>query len=750
MLYSQTYKQKPSVKLAPDAIVHINQQASIMICSLCGGTINISDYITSISTNLANNTTVGTATVTLTIPRHGHNGNYMVRGGHIFGVYLMDEIEIYIKSRFKDKTTGEHKYYKCFWGIVSAKEEALSDGVQTVGIQCVSMLRWLQIMSTNEHPSAQLLTNPQFKTDAEALFYTGKTYAGLNVFQIIYSLLSITYLNMVFPAAFDLEKVQTNAEKDVYIGTINSKEKELISHWKTLFSKFKSNLRMFGTDSSNFEGFPTKSKIADANKGDIGAVKEAIVPIQIFYDTKALIKFRPFMKPDQRSPIDVTSNSYKNNLAIIQEMKEVAGFEFYLDTTGEFIFKPPFWNLEVKSNHVYRVKDTDVLNWSFVESEEDIRTRVEVTGSQLIEVQSDSNLSPRGVYTDYDLAQQFGIRSEQISLRYVTTAEMCYYHAISELDKINANRFKGSITIVGRPELRLGIPLYIESRDCYVYIDNITHNFSFGGPFTTQIQFSALRRKYVTAKGDSGEKVLVFEKDTELLKSSVSEMSQESKDDKENKKVLDSVEKAQTVLGDKFKVISSNMLRTNRAGIYIEKNLKDALKELAIGEKAKLEGDPDGYLKFLDKIIPISDEEGYELIGSYENGRSVSMSENGTLISKTISFSKAISGTIPEYKITKVAEMKPSETDTAILADSGTADSDMNYQKGALKNSDSLKDSVANFLKVQAKSLSQLAPANYKRPNYNCPACQGPNFNGGVSVKDFKATQEKLISNKKN
>ena len=110
-MYKGSYKQKKIVKLAPDAIVHVNKKQDIEICPKCHSKIILSNYLTSVTTHLANNATVGTATFTISFPKHGHKGDYFVRDGRVYGINLMDEIEIFFKGRFPG-SNGVFLYYR--------------------------------------------------------------------------------------------------------------------------------------------------------------------------------------------------------------------------------------------------------------------------------------------------------------------------------------------------------------------------------------------------------------------------------------------------------------------------------------------------------------------------------------------------------------------------------------------------------------------------------------------------------------
>lgn len=776
-MYSGTYKQKKVIKLAPDAIVRINGEPRITICPVCKAKINVSKYITSLSTSLANNTTIGNAQFTIAMPRHGDDGVYMVRGGKIYGLNLMDEVEIFIKGRFlsSDKT---YQYNKVFWGLICTISESYSDGVQTVSVGCESMLKWLQLMSTNENPALMALEGIP-NIDMSAVVATSKTYANLNPYQIIYSLVNITLLNMVLPTQFDLEsdvsKGMSIADKKRVSATAGwggEKDKKLIEYWAENFAKIKGSLKMFGTSESSFSDV-VDSKLSEANSAtnDIYAGgKTKYVPQEIFYDSRALMSFRPFFKPEEaKKGFETIHNTYKNNLEIASEVRIMTGFEFYLDTTGDIIFKPPFWNVDTRSNPVYFISDDEIVGWDFQESEEPIVTRVEVTGSLNQYANIDSIFVPRGIFTNYNLARQFGIRPFPVTMRFFTNANMCYYHAISEMDRINSERYKASITIIGRSELRLGLPVYIESRDIFGYVDNISHNFTFGGPYQTQIHLSAIRRKYFGAdpmsdghsfnkQGDSSTAInykgdpviLIYDgelKDNSFYESVAKDLQPKIKEASKNNTALEK-ESLMAMVTD-----YDTLLKTNRFGNYVEYALSstEAQKYLKFADNAKDTQNRDSYLNFLDRAIPVSDEEGYELIGSYENGRSLSLDENGFLKKKGKSFAdileKALtksngvnnnySGNSANFVNVTVNSDKTSNA-TLRSDDRGNPDKDLNTSKD-----------VRDYFKDKSSKLAAIRPEQDTVVNVGC-SCYDPHLKS-VPLKDIVSSGNKqsLISSKK-
>jgi len=770
MGYRGTHKQKKVTKLAPDAVIRINGEMSVEICPSCNTKIDITKYVTSLTTSLANNTTIGNAQFNIAMPRHGDNGIYMVRGGKVHGINLMDEVEIFMKARFLS-SDNTYKYHKVFWGVVVNIGESYGSGEQGIAVNCESMLKWLQLMKTNEHPSIMALADTKEKIDLKTLFWSGKSYANKNPYQIIYSLVNVTMLNMVIPSVLDTEKFTIDVgnekiSKRVAVGKGSfpaAKDLDLLKKWENKFASIKSSLKMFGTTEESF------IDINDSNQAErktttnpaMAASASKNSPIQINYNTRALMDFRPFIKPNEaNTEIDLVSNSYKNNLEIASEVKVYTGFEFYLDTTGDIIFKPPFWNLDTSENEVFRIKDEDIINWDFRDSEESVVTRIEVTGAHSQTVNIDSYLVPRGIFTNYNLARHFGMRTEQISMKYFTTPNMCYYHAISEMDRINANKYKGSVTIVGRPEIRLGLPVYIESRDIFGYVENVNHNFTFGGPFTTSLQLSAIRKKYLgedsmsdghdlskvddsyrayNYKGDPAILLYKGEDDTEFIDRVRLNNPDLAKkiESAAAKKATEQTKKA----SDSTLVKKGGSLKTNRAGVYEEVKLShpNAQKLLAKLDIAKSTNNRDTYLDFLEQAIPVSDEDGYELIGIYENGRSLYLDPKGTIKKRGSSFSQILKNKLDKATKGNHTFIDPGFTEIKVKTDP-TSNSHIKDDDGVDKRSNTDKG-VRDYFKDKAISLRELRPKDDTSSTRGCSCL--PSDLTGLSTRDRLGVQSK-------
>lgn len=775
-MYSGTYKQKRVTKLAPDAVVRINGDTTIEICPKCKSKISISKYITNLSSSLACNGTIGNAQFTIAMPRHGDDGVYMVRGGKVFGIELMDEVEIFIKGRFQNGIS-DYNYYKVFWGVIVDIGESYSGGVQTVSVNCESMLKWLQLMKTNEHPAIMALEDTVAKVDTATLLMTGKTYANMTPYQIIYSLVNVTMINMVLPTQLDSEAIPLTAGVDAkekiratVAGYGAEKDLRLLAKWRNKFSVIKASLKMFGTSESSFVNIDNAKQDEAKNKikPQDFAGKTKNTPQQIFYNTQALMDFKPFSRMGTKnSEMGLISSTYKNNLEIATEVCVMTGFEFYLDTNGDIIFKPPFWNVDTRENPVYVIKDEDIVGWDFKESEEGVITRYEVTGgiSQAAEITSEVGV-PRGIFTNYNWARHFGMRSQQITMSMFTTARMCYFHAISEMDRVNANRYKGSLTIVGRPELKLGMPVYIESRDIFGYLENINHNFTFGGPYQTQIQLSAIRKKYFgddpmsaghdfKKTGDSFQNyeykgdavILLYKGESNSLKEFETKVNPKDKDRVKN--AAEGAPKQSTAAAEGLRKDVRNTVVSNRSGVYEEVSLHDqrAKDALAKADLAKETSDRDSYMDFLEMAIPVSDEDGYELVGIYENGRSLYLAADGTLKKKGRSFSQILENRLNEATGDKNTYFGTTLTQVNVINDpTDNATWVKDYRDNPDPGDNTAKE-IKNYFKDKAVKLAQIAPEKDKSITRGC-SCYDVALTG-VSVKNRVSSGNKqaLVSN---
>ena len=193
-------------------------------------------------------------------------------------------------------------------------------------------------------------------------------------------------------------------------------------------------------------------------------------------------------------------NEYVDHLTIANEIAMLTNYEFYADQNGDIWYHQPRFNnyhmLTADNPEVYVLRDEDIINANFSESDKDVLTSIYVTGQQNIITGQPEIFKMAAFYEDPSLVRRYGRRIQAISHPYVTNSESCFYFAKSWMLRINGARFVGKVTILGRPELRVHMPIYIPYRNMIYYIEGISHDFKFGGSFTTTLTLKYGRKPW--------------------------------------------------------------------------------------------------------------------------------------------------------------------------------------------------------------------------------------------------------------
>jgi hypothetical protein len=498
---NEFYRQPETVQLSPDALVFIN--GSNLLSDPSGEKFDFRQDITEINISLSTDTVPGTANFTITYPEHsgGRFGKSKYNN-----LLIMSEVVIYFRGRFLKNE--KYPYYQVFWGVISAITENYSDGVHTISVSCADILRWWQITNITINPSlissldsmkSYLKDNYGMEDEQINLFLrgvpvkTGKENRKISIFsnifanqtipEILSQLCTVSLLQMM-PVA---DYLQYSSKASGVTTDIRDKmiSGEQMKYWAERLNSIGRRLRIYAlTDKSGKLDIDPNLLLSGREfiqkKGD-KEIKTEIGESTVVYQ----------MFPNAPS---VAKSDRKSQLEIANELKEAIHYEFFMDVNGDIIFKPPFYNLDVGQNTPNSIiHDVDIINWNFVQSESEVVTRLDVSGA--ISQVSTYNQTINGIAYDQLLALQFGERPQQRSMPWLRTGQQCLFWARAELARQNALVRQGTATIVGRPELRLGYPVFIPSRDAFYYVKGIEHRFTFGGTFTTTLTLVAERRK---------------------------------------------------------------------------------------------------------------------------------------------------------------------------------------------------------------------------------------------------------------
>lgn len=488
---------RPTVVTAPDAVVYINGEPDIVSCPTCKKRFDLSKYITSIQVDLNVDSPPGSASINLSIPRHIID-DFMFNGVPILSPMM--EIEIFAKGYYL--LEGLPQYYPIFWGLVTEVSDNYSGGEHTVTIQCADILKWWELCKMNINPA---YTAPE-GSQGKSLF--GNVFFGLNPYDVIYTLAQQSFGDVVVGTGSLTSLYRENAQKS----TFNAALGDIMTYWASRFSRIRSNLLLYGVNGVAVRGadldqkYPT-GKVAKGAPIASSAVRNANGKNneQLVFDptSKEVVAFRTQVM--QAGEINFFQTEYQTKLELAVAAKEAIGFEFYMDVTGDIVFKPPFYNLDVLSNKpVSWVQDIDIIDWDFSQSEAEVVTQITMQGN--FTANQDYGLNgeietPYTSVTDYHLLRKFGWRSHTFNSEFLGDPQLMFFNGLDMLDRINSGRHRGSVNIPMRPELRLGFPIYIAPKDQIWYIQGISHNIQFGGRATTSLTLTAKREKFIAPKG---------------------------------------------------------------------------------------------------------------------------------------------------------------------------------------------------------------------------------------------------------
>jgi hypothetical protein len=634
------FKNRGIIKLAPDALVFISGNMETSVIAPVSGATQRADFrdgITSISVqNSVDPPGSSSASIELFSPIFNEKSRYWVQfRGYDGRLYRrnyfvpMMEVKIFFKGRYLvgDGYGSQPKYYPAFWGFITNVEESYNGGAYKIALHCADMLSWWGRIQVAYRPSVE---SDVFTGYLQNLTAYSSRYVESNAFQIIYSLMTqMGYENFVTPSWLGQVTPSSNifsrAEMNVIWGGILEYWKKrwagLVDNKGTLQRDSKgnvlgvNNLKMYGARGNliNDPQYPDSGKLekdkqqnlkesSHTNKG-----KEASKgAVQFYYspDDKYVREFPVFHEFSQMGQLDQAE--YQDKLQIATEVKTRVEYEFYQDVNGNFIFKPPFYNLNVKNVLPYRMKPSDIISYSFGVNSDEITTCLEVQIGIQRGINDTATTFPNmiGYHIDMDLAKKYGHRFKKISLFYLNETRLAKAIAVGHLTLQNVKATVGSITIPGRPELKLGFPVYVEHRDSFHYVKSINHSFDYGGSFTTALSLEA-ERSLAFQYDESTRDYSIMKNKISLLKEPICLPPDKSLDKEKTIKQQAAESKNSTYTKMTEMSQGSSFISAMGTGRYA----------LADGDFASQTTTPNS--------VPYSDEEGYKVIGSYRYGRGI-------------------------------------------------------------------------------------------------------------------------------
>jgi hypothetical protein len=231
---------------------------------------------------------------------------------------------------------------------------------------------------------------------------------------------------------------------------------------------------------------------------------------------------------------------------------------------------------------------------------------------------------------DVDLCKKYGVRYQEITVNYINDARLAQSVALGQMNLINSKCVTGSITLPGRPEMRLGYPIYIEHRDAFYYVKTINHSFDYGGSYTTTLSLETERKKVYNFGNMMDPDQVDDGKWKNVLKDMVYRLaSTELTTDETLKATQNPTAQAFTppdiwTLDNTQKKLqdiqtAENSIYSLRQGKYILSVRKALVR--TDGKAPELPPDPDAEKSITEITVPFTDEDGYRVVGGFPYGR---------------------------------------------------------------------------------------------------------------------------------
>lgn len=486
--------KRPYVTLTPDVFVAIQGETSVIGCGECRREININDYVTGISTEASIDSAPGSATINLSVPDTDVN-NFYVDGQLV--IIPMMEVEIYAKGYFL--IGGFPQYYRIFWGLVSSVSKSWSGGTTTISINCKDILRWWELTMVTINPAY----TESFGGSAGGYQLWQNQFAAMNPATIIIKLAREAMGDFsLIAGSFQSFQPEKGPEGPV----IGSYAKDVMAYWQLKFANIWNNLVIYGSSGEAYTFTGDGDTISPVNISAAMFNNEQ----KLANDNQATSLFK--IQPNEITPfkqelnragdVELFQTEQMSKLSIAQACRDQSGWEFYCDPSGDIVFKPPFYNLNVLPNKpVSWIQDYEIIDDSINDSESEVFTHITSSGNAFGGVMdwglTDEITAPRTGVVDYHLLRRYGWRRLDYQCEWAGNPKKLFYWLIDYLDRINAKRQSGTVTIPMRPELKLGFPIWFPKYDSFFYVSGISHQFSVGGQATTTLTLIAKRSKFI-------------------------------------------------------------------------------------------------------------------------------------------------------------------------------------------------------------------------------------------------------------
>ena len=299
--------------------------------------------------------------------------------------------------------------------------------------------------------------------------------------------------------------------------TVKQQRKKEIENLKTKLEEERAKRTKFSQDMNNNSAYRAQLKILNSRRtsatvainklaysgkqevlrkfGIIDMWKQMFSQIVLELGNEGFLKKALPFKNTTKSP-DRMAGDYRTKADLAQEVAKNLFFEFFFDTNGHFVLKPPFYNMGVSPNDsAYVIEDYHLISLNTNDTVDGIITRVTTTGDyQNFPGRVPDELTS-ATYQDLNLIRSYGMHAQALqSVIFIRSLQDSLDFGQAYMTRSNQSLTNASITMTGRPEIRLGASIYLKPRDTVYYIKDIAHQFSVKGQYTTTVTLIGARK----------------------------------------------------------------------------------------------------------------------------------------------------------------------------------------------------------------------------------------------------------------
>lgn len=417
-------------------------------------------------------------------------------------IQAMDRVVIFMTERFPNNS--EPDLVRVFTGVVNTVEDGYTEGRSTITVRGEDVTKYMKLSLVNANPALLLdRTTDVLQAGDQRLTVWGDIFKGMT--------------------APDIVKTCTvgGTTKMTGVDNLSQSIEGIGTYTLTSYAKYALNVRFSQEDNNWVKVDSNGEKVKIDFSQILGALfkKNTVHICDPYSKNSDLIGFRPYALSVAAS-WSFYQGDWKTRREIVYRAAEDSHFVFYADHNGEIWFQPRrfsnSWILGAEKPEVYIIDTESIINYGFVESDENIYTAVLVStepplgmaGVQTLGLFNKSfrddtgilkygfrvftsanpviNLSNVKGSTELDETTIFSAKSQNSLLMYAKTL----------LQRLLSQKYQGQVVITGRAEIEQGRPVYIPFRNMIYYIETVSHEMTAGGNFTTTLHLAYGRKPW--------------------------------------------------------------------------------------------------------------------------------------------------------------------------------------------------------------------------------------------------------------